>query len=93
MFFWIMLPAVLLIIWLFMMNPHKKQEERMRKMLDSLEKNDRVMTVGGLIGTVHNIDKEQNEIVLKVDDANNVKVRFHLTAVSTVFPKENSGNK
>ena len=93
MFFWIMLPAVVFIIWIFMMNPQKKQEERMRKMLGSLEKNDRVMTVGGLIGTVHNIDKEQNEIVLKVDDANNVKVRFHLTAVSTVFPKESSGNK
>ena len=93
MIFWILLPALLLIIWLFMLNPQKKQEERMRKMLDSLEKNDRVMTVGGLIGTVHNIDKEQNEIVLKVDDANNIKVRFHLTAVSTVFPKENNGNK
>ena len=93
MFFWLMLPAVLIFIWLFMMNPQKKQEERLRKMLDSLEKNDRVMTVGGVIGTVHNIDKEQNEIVLKVDDANNTKIRFHLTAVSTVVPKENSSNK
>jgi len=88
-----MLPAILIIIWLFMMNPQKKQEERLRKMLDALEKNDRVMTVGGLIGTVHLIDKEQNEIVLKVDEANNTKIRFHLTAVNTVFPKENSNGK
>jgi len=93
MFFIVLLPAVLLIVWLFMMNPQKKQEERLRKMLDSLEKNDRVMTVGGIIGTVHTIDKEQNEIVLKVDEANNTKIRFHLTAISTVFPKENSSSK
>ena len=93
MFFILMIPLLLVFIWLFVMNPQKKQEERLRKMLDSLEKNDRVMTVGGLIGIVHNIDKEQNEIVLKVDEANNTKVRFHLTAVSTIFPKENSGNK
>jgi preprotein translocase subunit YajC len=91
--FILMLPAVLLIVWLLMMNPQKKQEERLRNMLNSLEKNDKVMTVGGLIGTVHSIDKEQSEIVLKVDDANNTKIRFHLTAVHTVFPKENSDKK
>ena len=90
MFFFIMMPAILILIWIFMMNPHKKQEEQRRKLLASLEKNDRVMTVGGLIGTVHNIDKEQNEVVLKVDDSNNTKIRFHLTAVNAIFPKENN---
>ena len=91
--FFVMLPAILLIMWFLMVSPQKKQEERLRNMLNSLEKNDRVMTVGGLIGTIHAIDKEQNEIVLKVDEANNTKVRFHLTAVSTVFPKEGSEKK
>jgi len=88
-----MLAVVLVFLWLFMANPQKKQEERLRKMLNALEKNDKVMTVGGLIGTVHSIDKEQNEIVLKVDDTNNTRVRFHLTAISTVFPKEGSEKK
>ena len=89
----VMIPAVVMIMWFLIVSPQKKQEERLRKMLGSLEKNDKVMTVGGLIGTVHAIDKEQNEIVLKVDDANNTKIRFHLTAVSTVFPKEGSDKK
>ena len=93
MWFFVMLPAILLIMWILMVNPQKKQEERLRKMLDSLERNDKVMTVGGLIGTVHSIDKEQNEIVLKVDDSNNTRIRFHLTAVNTVFPKEGGGSK
>ena len=93
MWFFVMLPAILLIMWFLMVNPQKKQEERMRQMLNSLERNDKVMTVGGLIGTVHSIDKEQNEIVLKVDDANNTRIRFHLTAVNTVFPKDSGGSK
>jgi preprotein translocase subunit YajC len=88
----VMLPAILIILWFLIASPQKKQEERLRNMLNSLEKNDRVMTVGGLIGTVHAIDKEQNEIVLKVDDANNTRIRFHLTAVNTIFPKD-SGDK
>jgi len=86
--FFIMLPLILIIMWFLMVSPSKRQEERLRKMLNSLEKNDKVMTVGGVIGTVHSIDKEQNEIVLKVDDANNTRIRFHLTAVSLVFPKD-----
>jgi preprotein translocase subunit YajC len=89
----VMFTAIIFFIWIFMMNPHKKQEQRLRQMLNSLEKNDRVMTVGGLIGTIHSIDKEQNEIVLKVDEANNTRIRFHLTSISTVFPKEGSGSK
>jgi len=91
--FFLMLPVVLIFLWLFMANPQKKQAERLQNMLNALEKNDKVMTVGGLIGTVHSIDKEQNEIVLKVDDANNTRIRFHMTAINTVFPKEVSEKK
>ena len=93
MFVIVMLPAIILLMWFVLANPQKKQEERLRQMLNALEKNDKVMTVGGLIGTVHSIDKEQNEIVLKVDDSNNTRIRFHLTAVSTVFPKDSGGSK
>ena len=93
MLFFLMFPLFIILLWFLFVNPQKKQEERLRKMLNALEKNDKVMTVGGLIGTVHAIDKEQNEIVLKVDDANNIKIRFHLTAVSTVFPKESNERK
>jgi len=91
--FFIMLPAILILMWFMFANPQRKQEQRLRQMLNTLEKNDRVMTVGGLIGTIHSIDKEQNEIVLKVDEANNTRIRFHLTSISTVFPKEGNGSK
>ena len=93
MFFIIMMTAVLILMWFLLVSPQRRQEDRMRKMLNSLEKNDRVMTVGGLIGSIHSIDKEQNEIVLKVDDSTNTKIRFHLTAVSSVFPKETNDKK
>ena len=80
-------PIILIFLWL-MMRPQQRQEERLRKMINALEKNDRVLTVGGLIGTVHIIDKEHNEVVLKVDDGNGTKIRFVLSAVHTVLPKD-----
>ncbi|MDR3182129.1 MAG: preprotein translocase subunit YajC [Planctomycetaceae bacterium] len=88
----LMLPLFLVFYWFFMLRPQQKQEEKHRKMVASLEKNVKVMTVGGILGTVHSVDKEQNEIVLKVDDAGNIKIRFALTAVLTVFPKDSKDN-
>ena len=82
------LPLILIFFWFFLLRPQQKQEEKQRKMIDSLEKNDRVLTVGGLLGTIHLVDKEHNEVVLKVDDGNGTKIRFVLSAVHTVLPKE-----
>jgi preprotein translocase subunit YajC len=86
------LPFFLIFYWFFMLRPQQRQEDRQRKMWHSLEKNDRVLTVGGIIAIVHSVDKEKNEIVLKVDDSNGTKIKFHLSAVTTVFPKDNDKN-
>ena len=83
------LPILLIFLWL-MMRPQQRREEQRRKMIEGLEKNSRVMTVGGLIGIVHLVDKEHNEVVLKVDDGNGTKIRFVLDAVHAVLPKEGS---
>ncbi|MDR3197024.1 MAG: preprotein translocase subunit YajC [Planctomycetaceae bacterium] len=83
-----MLPFFVIFYWLFMLRPQQRQEEKHRKMLNSLEKNDRVLTVGGIIAAIHSVDKEKNEIVLKVDDSNGTKIKFHLSAIDTVFPKD-----
>ena len=93
MFVFVMIFVFMILMWFIIANPQKRQEQRMREMLASLEKNDKVMTVGGLIGTVHSIDRENNEITLKVDEATNTKVKFHLTAVSNVFTKEGGDKK
>ena len=82
------LPLLLIFFWFFLLRPQQKQEEKQKKLINSLEKNDRVMTVGGLLGTIHLVDKERNEIVLKVDDGNGTKIRFVLSAIHSVLPKE-----
>lgn len=88
MMLFIFLPALLLMYWFFMLRPQQKQEETHRKMMDSLDRNDRVYTVGGLVGMIHSIDKEKNEVVLKVDDSNGTKIRFLLSAIAGKVPKD-----
>ena len=50
-----------------------------RKKLADLKKNDRVMTRGGIIGTI--VGMKENEVVLKVDETTNTKMTFLKDAV------------
>ena len=59
--------------------PRKKQQQQ-RKMIQSLRKNDRVRTIGGIIGTI--IDIKDDEITLKVDESNNTKIKIVPGAIS-----------
>ncbi|MBO7679960.1 MAG: preprotein translocase subunit YajC [Thermoguttaceae bacterium] len=76
-----MIFMVLIAMYLLFVLPKRSQAKQTQKMIDSLNKNDRVMTNSGIIGLVHSIDKEGGEIVLKVDESNNTKIRFSIGAV------------
>lgn len=79
------LPFILLFVLMYMFlfrGPRKKQQEHQR-MVQSLKKNDRVRTIGGILGTV--IDVKDDEIILKVDESNNTKVRIAIGAISKVL--------
>lgn len=84
-FFKQLFPVILIVgIFLWIMSRGKnKERQRYEQMLNSLQKNDKVQTIGGIMGTV--VDVRGNEVVLKVDETNNVKMRFNRTAIKEVL--------
>ncbi len=62
--------------------PRKKREQ----MLANMQKNDRVMTIGGILGTV--VAVKDKEIVVKVDESTNTKMTFIKDAIRTVVQEE-----
>ncbi len=65
--------------------PRKKQQEHLR-MVKSLQKNDKVQTIGGIIGIV--VDVKDDEITLKVDENNNTKIKVVPSAIGRNISKE-----
>lgn len=62
----------------------KRREQDVRdQMYAKLAKNQRVLTVGGIIGTVMSV--KDDEVVLKVDESNNTKMTFLKTAVQRIM--------
>lgn len=79
------LPLVLVVgvFWWFMSRGRSKERQKYQQMLDALKKNDRVQPIGGVLGTV--VDVRDNEVLVKVDETNNVKIRFNRTAIKEVL--------
>jgi len=67
--------------------PRKKQQDH-KRMVQSLEKNDRVRTIGGIIGTV--VDIKDDEITLKIDESNNTKIKVITSAIGKNLSKDKS---
>ena len=67
----------------FMQRSQKKQAQKRMESLNKLQKGYEVITIGGLYGTVDEVDTEKKTIVLDVDG---VYLTFELAAIKTVLP-------
>jgi len=76
----IMLGVMFLIFWFLLIRPQRKEQKKKQEMVDSLKKNDHVLTNGGIVHSV-----KDNEVVLKIDEQGNVKVKFTKGAIAAVI--------
>ena len=80
-----MMPIIIVtfaFVYFFMIRPQKKEAAAKKALLGGLRKNDKVVTTGGIMGTIVNI--KDDEVTIRVDDQNKVKIRFLKSAVSRV---------
>ena len=73
--------------------PERKRQAEHRKMLESLKPNDRIVTVGGIYATVVQVPKDSDELVVRIDDNQNVRMRIRRSAVSKVIESEGKKGK
>ena len=80
----IVMPLIILVFYFLVMRPQNKKQKEAKKMLEGLRKGDRIVTIGGLRGTV--VSVKDDAVVLKVDD--NTKLEYSKSAVATVLKRE-----
>ncbi len=76
------------VFYYFIFRAQRRERRKHDQMLSALKRNDRVQTIGGIIGTV--VDVRDHEVVLKVDENSNVKIRFNRAAIKDVL-REGTG--
>ena len=88
-------PIAVIGVFLYMLaiRPMRKQEKERKALLESIKKNDRVLTSGGIIGVIANIRDKDDEIVLKVDENSNVRIRVTRSSIVRVLHPERDTTK
>lgn len=68
-----MLVAFMVMFYLIILRPQQKETQRRADLLNTLKKNDKVLTAGGIIGTIVEFSSDGNRVTLKVDDGTRIK--------------------
>jgi preprotein translocase subunit YajC len=71
---------IIVIFYFLIIRPQSKKQKETQKMLAALKKGDKVVTAGGIHGTIDKVD--DSTVVLKVDDY--TKIKFSRTSISSV---------
>lgn len=79
--------AILVIMWLLMIRPQQKKQKELMARIAALKTGDKVVTNGGIHGTVTNV-KDGATLTLRVDD--NCKLTVDKASISIVLPKESA---
>ena len=85
--FWILIPVLVMMV-LFSTLSGRKQKKARAKMLSELRKNDRVVTAGGIIGSV--VEVKPDVVVLRVDEGRETKLTFTRDAITTILKPADS---
>ncbi len=75
-----------ILMYVMLLRGPRKQQQQQKQMIQSLKKNDRVRTIGGIYGTV--MDVKGDEVILKVDEATNTKIHVSTSAIGKNLSQE-----
>ena len=82
-----MFPFIMIAVlfYILMIRPERRKKAELLDMLQNLKKNDRVVTIGGIIGSVVTTSKDSDEVTIKVDENSNTKLRMQRSAIARVL--------
>ena len=86
----VLFALVMIVFMLFMSNSKRKQERERQNTLNAMKRGDRVQTIGGIIGTI--VDVREGEIVVKVDESSNTKIKFSRSAIARVLGEDDKSS-
>ena len=81
---WIMLALIFVVMWFFMIRPQRKQQKELQNFRDGLKKGDKVVTIGGIYGTICEV--KEGTVLMEID--NNVKIRVSKNALVKDFTEQ-----
>lgn len=89
--FWVVMLGMI-VLWIVLLGGgSRKQKKRQAEMLASMTKGSKVVTIGGIKGSV--VEVRDDEVLVKVDESANTRLRFSRDAIRSVTDSSSSDAK
>ena len=80
----IFLILIFVIFWALLIWPQMRRQKQHKKMIESLQKGDKIITIGGIYGIVTHIG--ENTVIIKVDE--NTKLEINKNAIAGIVERK-----
>ncbi|MEC8558342.1 MAG: preprotein translocase subunit YajC [Planctomycetota bacterium] len=78
---------------LLVLRPQQRQMKRQQQLLSGMKKNDRVITSGGVHGTVIQASTDETTVVIRIDDNSGARMTVNRDAIATIVTAETKDKK
>src|SRR6266446_4413546 len=85
---WMPLGLMFAIMYFMVIMPQQRQRKKMQAMLAELKAGDKIITSGGIYGTINGIDGDS--VILKISSEPQVKIRIARAAITQVEASEDA---
>ncbi len=75
----VFLAVIFVFFWFVMVRPQRKRQKEHQQMMESLQKGDRVITAGGIYGTIDSVNEDN--VVIKVEGGTTLRIARGSVAV------------
>src|SRR5690349_19878505 len=89
----VMIAVLALLFWMVVIRPEQKKRKDTLAQMEGLKKNDRVVTIVGIYGTVVNVQRDADDVTIRVDEATNTKLCVTVAAIARIVTKEKESNE
>lgn len=79
------------LFYLFVLAPERRKQRETERKRSALKKNDKVLTTSGIFGTVVTVHPDSDELTIRIDEANNTKIRILRSSIGTVIGGDKEG--
>lgn len=84
---------VVLLFWVIVYGPARREQRARLAQLRNLKKNDHVVTTSGIFGVVTDFQPESGTVTIRVDEGTNTKLRVRVAAIEQVITDRPAGDK
>lgn len=83
---WLPIILIFAIMYFLIFRPQAKKQKQHRLMIEGLKKGDKIITAGGIYGTIAGVKEKENILIVKIAD--NTKIELARSSVAQVIGSE-----